>query len=186
VILFIKNSRRFYKRINNIINERVIVYNKDVHTEMLFVRRLCVDWIQANINLSDMPKYIIFKFSFLKILDSNENKFYSNFKFVSVWKDFNIFIRNHGDFFLDIYESSVANSNIIYKHRLFMFSVICVILFYKWRKKRNDAIRHWLNYKSRRKKKKFDIDISSFDNFILNEARKYGDEYREKITEYTP
>jgi len=189
VTLFIKNGSCFNKRIINIIHERVIIYNNDVHAEMLFVRRLCVDWIQANIHFSDMRKYIVFKSSLVEFLSSHENKSYLNLKFINVWKDFNIFIENHSDFFLDIYESSVVNNfhNINYKHRLFIFSIVCVVLFYKWRKKRNNAIRHWLNYDSRRKKsKKFDIDVSSFDNFILNEARKYGEEYREKITEYTP
>jgi len=182
---WLNNVEKFPNLIIKIIGEKSIVYNFDVHIEMLFVRRLFVDWIKANSNFFELRKYVSFKVSLtnhIKLL-SNQDYFLNSNNYI-VWRDFDAFMQSHGDYFLDIYESCINIPKKNYKHKLFIFSVVSIALFYKWRKRRNDSIRHWNNYNNRRKKK-FNVDLSSFDNLILNEAKKYGRRYRQKITRYT-
>jgi len=183
--IWVKNSEVFFKSIIKIINEKTVIYNYEVHVEMLFIRRLFVDWIYASsTSFSELRKYVVFKSALTDYLKSFLVNKDNCPKFLLIYKDFNVFMLSHGDYFLDIYWD--CRIRFIKKsYRLIVFSIISVFLFYKWRKKRNDSIRHWMNYNTRRKKKKFDIDMSSFDNLVLNEAQKYGAEYREKIYSYT-
>jgi len=187
--IWLKNSEIFFKSIINIISEKSVIYNYEVHVEMLFIRRLFVDWIVAsNNNFTGIRKYVQFKSSLVDHFKSFsvDNDTYFGPKYVIIFKDFDVFMSNHGDYFLDIYHSCVVDcrKNINFVHKMFIFSIVSVVLFYKWRKKRNDSIRHWMSYNNRRKKK-FNVDMSSFDNLVLNEAKKYGIRYKEKITRYT-
>ena len=187
VNIWLKNIKKFSTLIIKIIDEKSIIYSTDVHIEMLFVRRLFVDWIKANNNFFELRKYVSFKLSYLNYIKSlgDKQQLFESDKFFIVWKDFNIFMQSHGDYFLDIYESCMKIKKINNDmHKLLVYSIVSVVLFYKWRKRRNDSIRHWNNYNNRRKKK-FNVDLSSFDSLILNEAKKYGRRYRQKITRYT-
>ena len=185
VDIWLKNIKKFSTLIIKIIDEKSIIYSADVHIEMLFVRRLFVDWIKANNNFLELRKYVSFKLSYLNYIKLGDQQLLDSNKFFIIWKDFNIFMESHGDYFLDIYESCMKikkiNNNV---NKLLIYSIVSVVLFYKWRKRRNDSIRHWNNYNNRRKKK-FNVDLSSFDSLILNEAKKYGRRYRQKITRYT-
>jgi len=186
IYYWLRNCGYFFLYIIWHIDEKSIILNKNIHTEMLFIRRLFLDWIKANATIYDMRKYVSFKLLLLDFLKSLNNVNLSKIHFLSIWNDFNIFIQSHGDYFLDIYKYCMKKKlkRIIYKHRLVIFSIISVFLFYKWRKKRNDSIRHWLNYNSRRKKN-INIDVALFNKLVLNEAKKYGDRYRQKIDVYT-
>lgn len=185
IYYWLKNSEYFFKHIINIVNEKSIVCNKAVHTEMLYVRRLFVDWIKANVNMSDMHNYVSFKMLLLDYSKSNNDNKLSKTIYYVIWKDFNLFLESHSDYLLDIYKDCMKKNykKFIYKHKLIFFSIISVFLFFKWKKKRNDSIRHWFNYNNRRKKN-INIDIALFNKLILNEAKIYGERYRQKIEGY--
>ena len=155
VNIWFKNIKKFSTLIIKIIDEKSIIYSVDVHVEMLFVRRLFVDWIKANKNFFELRKYMSFKLSYLNYIKSlgDQQHLFESDRFFIIWKDFNMFMQTHGDYFLDIHYSCMKIKKIDNNvHKLLIYSIVSIVLFYKWRKRRNDSIRHWNNYNNRRKK----------------------------------
>jgi hypothetical protein len=87
-----------------------------------------------------------------------------------ILNDFKVFLKNHNQFLKDVFSDCMAdNRHLLKMHKLLIFSIVCVNLFYKWRKKRNDSKRSWFNYDNRRKKP-YKVNMAYFDNIMLNEA----------------
>lgn len=169
ISIYLKNIDNYYSYQRYKISDKAIIGNLLVTSEFLYVRRLFIDWISSQKNFTNIKKYQSFKSLFSKHLKSlSPDQLNHNF---IIWKDFQIFLKNHNQFLKDIYNDLCNN----YKHgysKTFIivnFSIICVNFFYKWRQKRNDAIRGWFGYDNRRKKPS-NISMAYFTNIMLKEA----------------
>jgi len=148
--------------------KKSIVGNIVTHNEIVYVRRLFVDWIIANENFLNLREYQSHKSilsKHIKVANDNKNNYFL------LWIDFQKFLKYHGEFLLDVY-SDMDNKNLSRFVKLVIFSIVAVNFFYKWRKMRNDSIRKWYGYDNRRKKAS-NVGMIYFDNLVLNEAKSY-------------
>jgi hypothetical protein len=172
ITIWMNNLENFKQLVKNKKRKPYIIFgNESIHCQMIFIRRLFVDWLNVHKNNSDLLRYSLFKRSLKKYIKKNE---LSSDIFVQLWIDFNNFLIRHADFVLEIYDYcmySYTNRRLNKFIKLYIFSIICVNSFFKWRKKRNDMIRKWIHYDKKRKKK-FNYNFSDTNaSTILNEAK---------------
>lgn len=168
VNIWLKNIENYYNYSNYKISSKGIISNPVVNSEFLYIRRLFIDWIISTKNFSNMKRFQSFKFSLKKYLKSLPQDGLSDK--IIIWKDLQIFLKNHGQFLKDIYyDLKKSNKHLSKKLVLLHFSTICVNFFYKWRQKRNDSKRSWFGYDNRRKKPS-NINMAFFSNIMLKEA----------------
>jgi len=164
--IFLKNIDSYYSyKISN----KVVIGNSKVNSEFLYIRRLFIDWLNSSKNFYYLKKYQSFKSTFSKYLTSLQDQDKLNNNFV-IWKDFQIFLKNHNQFLTDVYRDLYKSYRCYSKTFILLnFSILCVNFFYKWRQKRNDSMRSWFSYDNRRKKA-FKINMAYFSNIMLKEA----------------
>jgi len=162
--IWLKNVDNYY---NCRYKKNAIIGESIVNSEFLFVRRLFIDWIISNESFSNLKRYRAFYYAFFKHIKAIPKDNLS-FNYI-IFKDFKIFLKRHNQFLKDIYFNCKKKKHLYKTHKLIIFSIICVDLFYKWRKKCNDSKRSWFGYDNRRKKPS-NINMVYFDNIMLNEA----------------
>jgi len=167
--IWLTNIDNYYKYNNYKISKKAVIGgNLELNSEFLYVRRLIIDWFNSNKSFVDVKKYQSFKSFFSKYLKSlPQDQLPYNF---IIWKDIQLFLKNHGQFLKDVYNDCAEDYKGFSKEFILsVFSIISVNFFYKWRQKRNDSKRSWFSYDNRRKQPSR-INMAYFSNIMLKEA----------------
>jgi hypothetical protein len=175
ISVWLSNVNKLYikRRISKKQKKNILGNNILLDSEMIFVRRLIIDWIVASLYFPGLRRYSAFK----SLLLNHIKTFNLNDIYYDLFVDIHKFFQFHGDYLLDVFESYLFYPiPMRSKYKFLFFSVVCVELFYKWRKLRNDSYRRWANYNNRRKKA-IKISKSSFDNIMLPKAERYRKMY---------